>query len=96
MSAIVQILKSYFILMLLLLVLTHLAPKESYRQFFRFFIGLWMCVIRLRPVAGWIADKSSIKLPELSALSRAIEETPEWDGGEVNLFELFDMDAKER
>ena len=43
-------LKNYYIFMLRLMVLSFLVPKEEYKVYIQFFIGIFMLVLLLEPV----------------------------------------------
>lgn len=43
-------LKNYYIFMLILMVLSFLVPKEEYKVYIQFFIGIFMLVLLLEPV----------------------------------------------
>ena len=45
-----EYLKNYYIFMLILMVLSFLVPKEEYKVYIQFFIGIFMLVLLLEPV----------------------------------------------
>ena len=96
MEAILSLIKSYFVLMLLLLLLTHLAPKESYKKYFQFFIGAWMCVLLLRPVLGWFRDGEALDTSLKKEVLEEIQKSEKWNGAEVDLYELYKADTEEK
>lgn len=95
MEIIISLVKSYSILMLLLLVMSHLAPKDSYKKYFQFFIGAWMCVLLLKPVLAWMGKGFTVEWEGRQQIEKQIGQMEEWqeDGGDI--FELFYMAGTE-
>lgn len=92
METILSLFKSCFVLMLLLLIMSYLAPKDSYKKYFQFFIGAWMCVLLLRPVFAWFDHGEEFVCSETDEVLEEISKLEKWEGEEVNLFELFFVD----
>ena len=44
--------KSYLYLAFFFMVMTYLTPKEQYRRYFRFMLGVFLAVIILKPLAA--------------------------------------------
>ena len=44
--------KSYLYLAFFFMVMTYLTPKEQYRRYFRFMLGVFLAVIILNPLAA--------------------------------------------
>ena len=44
--------KSYLYLAFFFMVMTYLTPKEQYRRYFRFVLGVFLAVIILKPLAA--------------------------------------------
>ena len=44
--------KSYLYLALFFMVMTYLLPREQYRRYFRFMLGVFLAVIILKPLAA--------------------------------------------
>ena len=80
MESILELLKSYFALALVLVIFSYLMPKEGYKKYMQFFVGILLGVIILRPVAEWIVtdDTPMENLEELTEQLEAIaaENTP--------------------
>ena len=45
-----EILKNYYVFMLVLLVISYLVPKEDYKIYIQFFISVFFVVVLLKPV----------------------------------------------
>ena len=45
-----EFLKNYYVFMLILMVFSYLVPKEEYKAYMQFFIGIFMVVLFLKPV----------------------------------------------
>ena len=43
-------LKNYYVFMLVLMVLSYLVPKEEYKVYIQFFIGIFVIVLLLEPI----------------------------------------------
>ena len=88
MESILEILKSYFALALVLLVFSYLMPKEDYRKYMQFFVGIFLTVIILRPVADWILDEDTPMI-HLEELQQQLEEIEYDIGEEENMYEIY-------
>lgn len=45
-----EFLKNYYVFMLVLMVLSFLVPKEEYKAYIQFFVGIFVIVLLLKPV----------------------------------------------
>ena len=45
-----ELLKKYYVFMLVLMVFSYLVPKESYKKYIQLFIGIFIVVMFLKPV----------------------------------------------
>lgn len=45
-----EFLKDYYVFMLMLMVLSYLVPKEEYKVYIQFFIGIFVIVLLIKPV----------------------------------------------
>lgn len=45
-----EFLKNYYVFMLILMVFSYLVPKEEYKKYIQFFIGIFVVVLLLKPV----------------------------------------------
>jgi len=45
-----EFLKNYYVFALILMVFSYLVPKESYKKYLQFFIGIFMVVLFLKPI----------------------------------------------
>lgn len=96
MALILSLIKSYLILMLLLLVLSYLVPNESYRRYVQFFIGVWMCVLLLRPVFDFFRNPEETARREIGEIQDEISGRKKWEWEGPGLYELFEMDTEEK
>lgn len=88
MESILELLKSYFALALVLLVFSYLMPKEDYRKYMQFFVGIFLAVIILRPVAEWILDEDA-SMVHFEELQQQLEDI-EYDLEEgENMYEIY-------
>ena len=54
MQVILSFVEKYFIFVLFLFLISYLVPRESYRKYFRFFIGALMAAVLLEPVFSFM------------------------------------------
>ena len=54
MNTIVEFVKNYFIFLLVLYLFSYLAPQESYRKYFRFFVSALMIAVLMKPMLGFL------------------------------------------
>lgn len=70
-------LKNYYVFMLILMVMSYLVPKEEYKVYIQFFIGIFMVVLLLEPVLEFLTmnepaliyevfDESNKRIEEVS------------------------------
>ena len=45
-----EYLKNYYIFMLILMILSYMVPKDEYKAYIQFFVGVFMLVILLKPI----------------------------------------------
>ena len=51
---ILDFVKNYFLLMLILFLLSYLAPKEEYRKYFDYFISILVIAILIQPLGVFV------------------------------------------
>lgn len=89
--------RSYFVLTLILLIFSYLAPGEHYKKYFQFFIGIIMAVFVLKPVFGWMSDADTdFAYESFSEISEKLSGITYGEEGE-DIFEIFivEDDTKE-
>ena len=68
-------LKNYYVFMLILMVMSYLVPKEEYKVYIQFFIGIFMIVLLLEPVLELLTMKEPALIYEVfDELNKKIEE----------------------
>lgn len=92
MDTILSMIKGYFTLMLLLLVISYLTPAEHYRRYFQFVTGALLCVMLLRPLAAFFDDSGRRE----RQLLRQLEDIPKWQEKEADIDELYKADTQEK
>lgn len=89
MDTILEMVKAYFLMMLLLMLFSYMMPKESYKKYVQFFIGVLMAVFLLKPVASWFSQNNSQVVyknyEEITAQLAEIEYNEEG----ADIFEIF-------
>ena len=59
MERILELFKNYFGIAFVLLIISYLAPTESYRKYFQFIISIMLAVILFQPLEEWMFSKQS-------------------------------------
>ncbi|MCM1282493.1 MAG: stage III sporulation protein AF [Muribaculaceae bacterium] len=89
MQAVLNFARDYFLFMLILFLFSYLAPKENYRRYFQFFIGVLMAAILMRPVFALFTKDGEEKVrQELDQLRQEMESVEYYEEGE-DIFEWF-------
>jgi len=88
-------LKNYYVFMLILLVLSYLVPKEAYKKYLQFFIGIFIVVLFLKPVLELFTMDNPMRIYEVfEPFNRQMEELDlELKEGE-NLYEHFFLEGE--
>ena len=70
-----EFLKKYYIFMLILLMFSYLVPKEEYKKYIQFFIGVFVVVLFLKPVLEFFTLDSPTRIYEVfDSFNRQIEQ----------------------
>ena len=70
-----EFLKNYYIFMLILLMFSYLVPKEEYKKYIQFFIGVFVVVLFLKPVLEFFTLDSPTHIYEVfDSFNRQIEQ----------------------
>lgn len=90
-----EFLKNYYVFMLILLVLSYLVPKEEYKKYLQFFIGVFVVVLFLKPVLELFTMDNPMRIYEVfEPFNRQMEELDlELKEGE-NLYEHFFLEGE--
>lgn len=89
MNTILEFVKQYMILMLILFLFSYLAPKESYRKYFHFFISVLMAVILLQPVLTFFSgDTRQAAEEEFKQIQDKLDSIEYYEKGE-NILEQY-------
>ena len=90
-----EFLKNYYVFMLILLVLSYLVPKEEYKKYLQFFIGIFVVVLFLKPVLEFFTIDDPMRIYEVfEPFNRQMEELDlELKEGE-NLYEHFFLEGE--
>lgn len=89
MNMIVEFVKNYFIFLFVLYLFSYLAPQESYRKYFRFFVSALMIAVLMKPVLvifqGEVRDTAKA---QFDSISSQLEEN-KYEGKGEDVFEWF-------
>lgn len=95
MSEVLEFVKNYFIFMLILFLFSYLVPKENYRKYFNFFIGVLMAAVLIRPVLVFISSDTKNEMKKtLEEIEEKLSDLEYQEKGE-NIFEQFLGEATE-
>lgn len=60
-----EFLKNYYVFMLILMVFSYLVPKEEYKRYIQFFIGIFVVVLFLKPVLEFFTMDNPARIYEI-------------------------------
>ena len=95
----IEIIKEFYVFALLLLVFSYLVPKEEYKAYIQFFIGIFLLVVILKPVLKLVvAENLSAVYGVFEEYNTRVEQSGEnyqWDAGtEGGIYELFILEGE--
>ena len=90
----IEIIKEFYVFALLLLVFSYLVPKEEYKAYIQFFIGIFLLVVILKPVLNLVMTEELSGIYEIfekyNSGMEQMEEMNEWEAEtEGGIYELF-------
>ena len=90
-----EFLKNYYVFMLVLLLFSYLVPKEEYKRYIQFFVGIFVVVLFLKPILELRAVDVSELLNEVFVpFNQRVEELNlEIEEGET-IFEYFFLEGE--
>ncbi len=95
MSEVLEFVRNYFIFMLVLFLFSYLVPKEDYRKYFNFFIGILMAAVLVRPVLVLVNSDAEKEFKKtFDEIEEKLSELEYQEKGE-NIFEQFLGEAAE-
>lgn len=88
-------LKKFYVFMLILMVLSYLVPKEEYKKYIQFFIGIFVVVLLLKPVLEFLALDNPTEIYEMfNSFNAQMKELEfELEEGE-NIYEYFILEGE--
>lgn len=90
-----EFLKNYYVFMLILMVFSYLVPKEEYKAYMQFFIGVFMVVLFLKPVLEFFStDNPDFVYEIFENFDLQLEQYEVDMTEEENLFEYFFLERK--
>ena len=60
-----EFLKKFYLFMLILMVFSYLVPKEEYKKYIQFFIGIFVVVLFLKPVLEFFSMDNPTRIYEV-------------------------------
>ena len=95
----IAIIKELYVFALLLLLFSYLVPREDYKSYIQFFVGIFLIVILLKPVLSLVTGNNTsiftTIFDDFNASLGQIEEYGEW-GNETrgDIYEIFIFEGK--
>lgn len=83
-----EYLKNYYVFMLLLMIFSFLIPKEEYKAYIQFFIGIFLIVLLLKPVLELLTTEEPAMIYEVFEYVNIQMEDIKLEEGE-NMYEYF-------
>lgn len=74
-----EYLKDYYVFMLLLLVFSYLVPKEDYKKYIQFFIGIFILVLLLKPILHFFTRDTPMQIYDLFETFNSQMNQLEWE-----------------
>ena len=91
METLLSFVRSYFIFLLLLQIISYLTPKESYKRYANFFTGALLAALLLKPVLGFMNKEEPKELRvQMNEVMEELEKIQS-EGKEMDMFEIFFM-----
>lgn len=85
-----EVLKKYYVFMLILMVFSFLVPKDEYKVYIQFFIGMFMVVLFLEPLLELMyAEKWDALTDIFQTFQEYTKNIEKLNLGEENIFEHF-------
>lgn len=85
----IELLKDYYVFMLILMVISYLVPKDDYKSYIQFFIGVFVVVLFIKPVLEMMTiDNPSLVTEVFDNINSQIEHIDMETEG-VDIFEYF-------
>ena len=91
-----EFLKNYYVFMLILMVFSYLVPKEEYKTYLQFFIGIFVVVLFLKPVLEFFTmDNPSSVYTVFDNFNLQLEQYEVFMEEEETIFEYFFFEGNE-
>lgn len=88
-----EIIKELYVFALLLLVFSYLVPKEEYKSYIQFFIGIFLIVVILKPILTMVMHDNASAVYEIfdgfNGRLKQMENMEQWEAGTEDIYELF-------
>lgn len=84
------LLKKYYVFLLILTIFSYLVPKDEYKKYIQFFIGIFVVVLFLEPILEFVMLENATQMNEIFESFHLQMESLEFDieKGE-NVYEHF-------
>ena len=90
-----EFLKNYYVFMLILMVFSYLVPKEEYKAYLQFFIGIFMVVLFLKPILEFFTtDNPDLVYEVFENFNLQLEQYEVDMTEEENIFEYFFLEGE--
>lgn len=87
--------RNYYVFVLILMIFSYLVPKEDYKRYIQFFIGIFMIVLLLKPMLEILMLQDSSVLEEtFSMFNEQMKDLDFQIGEQEDIFEHFFLEGE--
>ena len=87
--------RNCYVFVLLLMIFSYLVPKDTYKQYIQFFIGIFVVVLLLKPLLEFLMAKDSSMLEGIfSQFNQRMNSLEFQIGEQEDIFEHFFLESE--
>ena len=87
--------RNYYVFVLILMIFSYLVPKDTYKQYIQFFIGIFVVVLLLKPLLEFLMAKDSSILEGIfSQFNQQVNGLDFQIGEQEDIFEYFFLESE--
>ena len=95
MKNMLDFIRNYYVFVLILMIFSYLVPKDTYKQYIQFFIGIFVVVLLLKPLLEFlIAKDNSILEGIFSQFNQQVNGLDVQIGEQEDIFEYFFLESE--
>ena len=89
-----EYLKNYYVFMLILMVFSYLVPKDDYRKYIQFFVGIFVVVLLLKPILELFHTNTPTRIYEVFEEFNEHVDQIDWDEERGTIYETFFLEGE--